>query len=89
MGPDYPDPMTFLDLFHSETTKGETGYDNPEYDKIINKGKSSLLQDPDKRWQELARGEEMLLNDGMVIPLYQKGKARLTKKKFTDVSFIT
>lgn len=80
-GPDYPDPMTFLDLFHSETTKGETGYDNPEYDKIINKGKSSLLQDPDKRWQELARGEEMLLNDGMVIPLYQKGKARLTKKE--------
>ncbi len=80
-GPDYPDPMTFLDLFHSETTKGETGYDNPEYDKIINKGKSSLLQDPDKRWKELARGEEMLLNDGMVIPLYQKGKARLTKKE--------
>ena len=80
-GPDYPDPMTFLDLFHSETTKGETGYDNPEYDKIINEGKSSLLQDPDKRWQELARGEEILLNDGMVIPLYQKGKARLTKKE--------
>ncbi|MFU1789368.1 hypothetical protein ACM3BO_12290 [Mammaliicoccus sciuri] len=44
--------MTFLDLFHSETTKGETGYDNPEYDKIINKGKSSLLQDPG---QEMAR----------------------------------
>lgn len=80
-GPDYPDPMTFLDLYHSETTKGETGYDNPKYDKIIDDGKTTLLKDPNKRWDELANAEEMLLKDGMVVPLYQKGKARLTKKE--------
>ncbi|WP_320420621.1 peptide ABC transporter substrate-binding protein [Mammaliicoccus lentus] len=80
-GPDYPEPMTFLDLFLSETTKGETGYNNPKYDKIINDGKTTLLKDPDKRWDELANAEEMLLEDAMVIPLYQKGKARLTKKE--------
>lgn len=40
-----------------------------------------MLKDPDKRWDELANAEEMLLEDAMVIPLYQKGKARLTKKE--------
>lgn len=80
-GPDYPDPMTFLDLYHSETTKGETGYDNPKYDKIINDGKTVLLKDPNKRWDELAKAEDMLLDDAIVVPLYQKGKARLTKKE--------
>lgn len=38
-GPDYPDPMTFVDMFVTDGAHNQMGYSNPEYDKLIEKRK--------------------------------------------------
>ena len=72
--PDYADPMTFLDMFESTNTQNQMGYSNPKYDDIIKKGKTELMTDAKKRWEELGKAEKMLLEeDAALVPLYQRG----------------
>lgn len=79
-GPDYPDPMTFLDLFITGSGHNTAGYSNAEYDKIIEDCKTgALTTDAAKRWTTLQDAEKMLLEDAAVIPLYQRGLMYLMK----------
>lgn len=75
--PDYADPMTFLDLFLS--TETNTGYNNPEYDKLIEDAKGPLLKDPDARWKALGDASTLLLDDAALIPVIQLGTAFMDK----------
>ncbi|MFC6117142.1 peptide ABC transporter substrate-binding protein [Macrococcoides bohemicum] len=75
--PDYADPMTFLDLFLS--TEGNTGYNNPAYDKLIEDAKGPLLKDPEARWKALGEASTMLLDDAALIPVIQRGSAYMDK----------
>ncbi|MFD2879998.1 hypothetical protein ACFTAO_34970 [Paenibacillus rhizoplanae] len=38
---DYNDPMTFLDMWVTGGGNNDTGYANPEYDKLIQEAKTS------------------------------------------------
>ncbi len=66
---DYNDPMTFLELWTTGNgyAKFMGGYTNPEYDDLVFSAISS--QDQQERLDLYAQAEEMLLNDGAVIPL--------------------
>jgi len=68
--PDYPDPMTFLELYVTDGSHNNTGWSNKEYDSIIKAADSSLASNPDKRLSELQRAEGMLLNEAGIVPLY-------------------
>lgn len=79
-GPDYPDPMTFLDLFITGSGHNTAGYSNPDYDKTILDCKTGeLTADAAKRWTTLQEAEKTLLEDAAVIPLYQRGLMYLMK----------
>ncbi len=78
-GPDYPDPMTFIDMFVTDGAHNQMGYSNPEYDKLVADGKSSLLTDPAKRWEALAKAEKILFDDAAISPMYQKGSSYLER----------
>ncbi len=43
--PDYPDPMTYLEVFLSGSSVNNTEYANPEYDALIKKIKTELGND--------------------------------------------
>ena len=61
-GPDYADPMTYLDQFVSNKTK--IGWTNAHYDEMIKEassGKTAL--DPAARWQLLKDIEAELLKE--------------------------
>ncbi|WP_286138224.1 peptide ABC transporter substrate-binding protein [Bacillus sp. AFS055030] len=82
-GPDYPDPMTFLDKW---VTNNNIAYSNPKYDELITKAKTTLLQDPPARWKTLAEAEELLLEkDAAISPIYQNGVAYLEKSYVNNV----
>ncbi|WP_286133778.1 peptide ABC transporter substrate-binding protein [Bacillus sp. AFS053548] len=82
-GPDYPDPMTFLDKW---VTNNNIAYSNPKYDELITKAKTTLLQDPKERWKALADAEEQLLGkDAAISPMYQNGVAYLEKSYVKNV----
>ncbi|NLK21148.1 MAG: peptide ABC transporter substrate-binding protein [Epulopiscium sp.] len=67
-GPDYPDAMTFLDLFESINPNNSGKYNNPEYDKLIQAAKNEI--DPTKRMQYMYDAEKTLIDDAVVAPQY-------------------
>ncbi len=80
-GADYPDPMTYVDLFLSDSPNNEMGWKNDEFDQKVKDSKGKLLADPDKRWTTLQEAESILLEDAAISPMYQSGMARLVNPK--------
>ncbi len=76
-GPDYPDPMTFLDMFVTDGPHNQMDYSNDEYDKMIKDAKGPLLQETEERWKTLQDAETMFLEDAPIIPMYQRGTSRM------------
>jgi oligopeptide transport system substrate-binding protein len=78
-GPDYPDPMTFLDMFVTDSSYNQTGFSNEKYDQLINDAQTTLLDDPEKRWEALLEAEQILLEEQAISPMFQDGSAYLQK----------
>ncbi len=74
---DYPDPSTFLSIFVTADGNNRTGWSNPEYDRLV-RG-SEREADPVERLRMLARAEAILLDDGVVIPIYHYVLTELVK----------
>ncbi|KAI7257656.1 hypothetical protein KC345_g10742 [Hortaea werneckii] len=82
---DYNDPMTFLDMWVTGGGNNDTGYANPEYDKLIADAKAS--SDLAKRQEDFAAAEKMLIQDDMVlIPFYYYTNNSLTKEYLKGVT---
>ncbi|EOO15679.1 MULTISPECIES: peptide ABC transporter substrate-binding protein [Bacillus cereus group] len=84
-GPDYLDPMTFIDMFVTNGPHNQTGYSNPKYDEIVEKGKGELLTKTKDRWDSLLKAEKMLLDDAVIAPLYQRGDALVQRPKVKGI----
>ncbi|MCK2156721.1 peptide ABC transporter substrate-binding protein [Exiguobacterium sp. 17-1] len=76
-GPDYQDPMTFLDLFLTDGPYNRGKWSDKEYDKLINDAKTQT--DATKRWSELQEAEKILLDSAAISPVYQRGRAFMVK----------
>jgi oligopeptide transport system substrate-binding protein len=79
---DYNDPMTFLDLFVSDSSFNTQKYSNAQYDKLIAQAKEEL--DEDKRMDMLLEAEKILVEDDAgTAPMFFDGRARLQKPFIT------
>jgi oligopeptide transport system substrate-binding protein len=66
---DFDDPVTFLGLFRSDTGAQNYGdYRNPAYDRLLDAAEQEA--DAHRRAHLLAQGEQLLLNDEAVAPIY-------------------
>ncbi|PLT28446.1 peptide ABC transporter substrate-binding protein [Peribacillus deserti] len=79
-GPDYQDPMTFIDMFVTDGAHNQMGYSNPKYDKLVADAKGPLLSDLDARWKALLDAEKILMDDAAISPMYQRGVAFLQRE---------
>ena len=79
-GPDYQDPMTYLDLFVTGGAMNFGGYSDPEYDKLVELCTSGKLSLKD-RWETMKKAEGVLLKGGGPIPVYQTGASMLWNPK--------
>lgn len=84
-GPDYLDPMTFIDMFVTNGSHNQSGYSNPKYDELVEKGKGELLTKPEERWKALLEAEKILLDDAAIAPIYQRGDAIIEKPKVEGI----
>lgn len=75
--PDIPDPITFLDLFTTDSSYNFDKYSNQAYDELIHQVKKDLSGDETARWEAMKRAEKILLEDGAVAPFYQPGRSYL------------
>ncbi|HEK9104023.1 peptide ABC transporter substrate-binding protein [Bacillus pfraonensis] len=79
-GPDYKDPISYLELFTTDNPNNKMNYSNSNYDDLIQKAKDDMVLDQQKRWEVLQQAERLLLEDAAVAPLYHTGSAYIQKE---------
>jgi len=88
-GPDYWDPMTFMDLFVTNGPFNEGKWSNKDYDAAIDFGKNT--SDFKTRMEKLLAAEKLLIQDEAgIVPVYYRSIASLTKpyvKNYTTYQF--
>jgi oligopeptide transport system substrate-binding protein len=72
---DYPDPMTFLEIYASDSPQNLTGWKNKSFDQLLKD--ATHEPDPQRRLKQLKKAESILLNEAAVIPIYVYNKAYL------------
>lgn len=80
---DFMDPMTFLDLWWSQSEFNDVKYNNPEYDELIEKAKST--NDQEVRMQAMKEAEKILMEDMPVIPVYFYTQPYTVKPNVTGI----
>jgi oligopeptide transport system substrate-binding protein len=75
-GADYNDPMTFLDLWESESSFNTGGYENARYDQLIDQAQAEA--DPATRMDMMREAERILIEeDAGMVPMFFSGVVRL------------
>ncbi|MBI4284943.1 MAG: peptide ABC transporter substrate-binding protein [Chloroflexi bacterium] len=78
---DYPDPQNFLDLlFHSHSLNNETGYVNPEVDRLLEAARAE--RDEQTRFRLYQQAEQIIANEVPVIPLWHASEGYVLVKPF-------
>ncbi len=81
-GPDFQDPISFIELFVTDSPQNNMSYSNKEYDKLVEDTKTTLADDPTARFDAFAKAEKILLeDDAAVVPTYQRGRMVLMNSK--------
>ncbi|MDR7869580.1 MAG: peptide ABC transporter substrate-binding protein [Tissierellaceae bacterium] len=65
---DYMDPITFIDLWESNSPFNDANYNNPEYDRLVKLAKNS--GDQAERFKAMKEAEKILMEDMPVVPVY-------------------
>lgn len=65
---DYVDPTTFLGMWRSGDSNNNTGWANPDYDRLL--VESSHSSDTEERYRILQQAEAVLLDEVPVLPIY-------------------
>ncbi|HTQ30629.1 MAG TPA: peptide ABC transporter substrate-binding protein [Opitutaceae bacterium] len=65
---DYDDPTTFLYMFKSDSGNNETGWANPDYDRLNDE--ADRARDPARRNALLQQAEALLLDQAPIAPVY-------------------
>ncbi|MEI5992696.1 peptide ABC transporter substrate-binding protein [Candidatus Enterococcus mansonii] len=85
-GPDYQDPMTFLES--SVSTKNKTSYRSEKYDQLIDDASNKYANDPEKRWETLIKAEKVLVEEDVaLIPLYQQARGQLVRPGVEGIEY--
>ena len=74
-GADFADPVDVLELFLGKGANNQTGWANPEYERLIAEAARTL--DPERRFEVFQQAEALLLEEAPIAPLYFEAKTYL------------
>lgn len=80
---DYVDPMTFMDLWTSESAYNDANWKSAEYDKLIAEVKQTM--DQQVRMDNMHKAEKLLMAEMPIIPIYFYTKPHTVKEYVTGV----
>jgi oligopeptide transport system substrate-binding protein len=87
-GPDYADPMTYLDMWTTGSPNNYGLWSSKEYDELIKSAsKGDLASKPEERWEALKKAEGIVMDQAVIFPVYQKGNAVLIKPQVSGIEF--
>jgi len=82
-GADYNDPMTFLDLWTTDSPFNTGKYSNERYDELIAQAQEEI--DADTRMDQMEEAERLLIEeDAGVAPIFFEGTTRLVSPFIKD-----
>ncbi|MGH2319135.1 peptide ABC transporter substrate-binding protein [Planococcus sp. SE5232] len=83
-GPDYSDPMTYLDMWLEGGSANRMDYSNAKLEELVSAARTET--DLEARYQMLLDIEKILLEeDAAIVPLYQEGAAVLMRSKIKNL----
>lgn len=86
-GPAMSDPTNYLNNYISNNSMN-TGWNSPEYDEILaSTSTGSLVNDPEARMKALKQAERLVMEDAVIVPLYEKHNAVLVKSNIKNLQF--
>ena len=65
---DFPDPVTFLGLFTANSDYNWTGWNHPEFERLMSQAAGTV--DAKRRYEVFQQAEELLLREAPVAPVY-------------------
>ena len=80
---DYIDPMTFIELFTSESTQNFSGWNNEEFDKFTRYAQSSINQE--MRMKAMHQAEQIIMDHMPILPIYFYTKSYALKSRVGGV----
>ena len=87
-GPDYADPMTYLDMWVTGSTYNYGSWSDEAYDSLIEKATTGeYATDLSARWDALKEAEALVMDHAVILPVYQKGSAVMVREGINNMSF--
>lgn len=80
-GPDYPDPMTYLEVFETGNGNNHGKYSNKEYDNLLQAARNE--KNAAKRMNYMYQAEKLLFDDMALVPQYYRTVHRAYKHYLT------
>ena len=74
---DYVDPNSFMDMWLTGGGNNQTGWSNPEYDRLI--AEAARTSDPQQRLEVFQKAEAILMDEMPEIPIYFYTHAHLLR----------
>ena len=81
--PEFNDPITFINIWHSKGGYNNSGWSNSEYDKLIKIANST--NDNNIRMNAMAKAEKLILTQMPIVPLYYSYENILKKSDLEGV----
>jgi len=87
-GPDYADPMTYLNMWVTGNSNNYGLWSNPEYDAIIaDCTTGAYITDLSARWEAMYDAEKIVMEEAVIVPLYTKADANMIKTGVSGIEF--
>lgn len=84
-GPDYADPTAILSMYQSNDVSNYSRAKNSEFDQLFKEAQTTYAGNAEKRWENLIKADNILVENSGCIPLYQSGDAYLMKSNIKDL----
>lgn len=78
---DFADPLTFLQMWISDSNVNDAGFVDPRFDELIDQ---SMLETGEARYEILAQAEAILLDSGTVLPISHSPSINLIDLEVVD-----
>ncbi len=87
-GPDYADPMTYLETWVTGNPNNYGLWSSSDYDKLITEcttGKTAM--DADRRWEALYDAEQIIMDEAVIFPIYTQCDVVLVSESVSGIEF--
>ncbi|MBT9672218.1 peptide ABC transporter substrate-binding protein [Secundilactobacillus kimchicus] len=84
---DFADPITFLNILTTKNPSNNPQWSNAKYDKLIQASSTTDANNAEKRWDDMVKAQNILLEDQGVTPLYQSAAPWLMNRSLKDLVY--